>query len=127
MPTDDERRRYPRYALELPVTLVLASIPGTTFIAKMKDLSAGGCFFRASLTRDDFDNVALSFRRGLRAPSAAGRVVRRISGQGFAVQFDEPSSDLQRLVSAVGALSAPLRAEFVSGFLDADVELSAAD
>lgn len=124
MPTPSERRRHPRYRLDLPVTLVMAAEPGRAVTASMEDLSAGGCFFRAALPDLPFSTVALSFRRGLHAPVAGGQVVRTVAGEGFAVRFDQGGGDLQRLVSALGALTPPLRSDFVSGFLAPEVELS---
>ena len=124
MPPSIERRRHPRYDLEIPVTLVVADAASASFTASMRDLSAGGCFFRASLPGLDFSSVSLSFRRALRAPQVAGHVVRREGGEGFAVQFDDPGPELERLVSALGALTPTLRGDFVSRFLDPAVELS---
>lgn len=118
-----ERRRYPRYALDLPVILVLTSDSETSYSGEMRDLSAGGCFFRAVLPHTNFANVSLSFKRQLRAPTVAGHVVRRVSSEGFAVSFDDAGGELQRLVSALGALTPTLRGEFVGGFLDPAVEL----
>lgn len=118
-----ERRRHPRFGVDLPVTLVMASEPDATFAAQMKDLSAGGCLFEARLPREDFQHVSLSFRRGLRAPLVTGTVVRRVGDQGFAVSFDEIGADLRRLASALAAISPALRADFVGGFLDPSVEV----
>jgi hypothetical protein len=118
----DERRRHPRYKVDLPMTLSLAAQPGGSFAAELQDLSAGGFFLRTALGRADFGNAALSFRRELRAPLIAGRVVRRVPSQGFAVSFDRPGVELERLVSALAALTPPLRGEFVASFLDAAIE-----
>src|SRR5262245_43061126 len=101
MGTLSERRRHPRYKLDLPVTLVVASEPDTTFEAFMQDISVGGCLFRADLPSADFASISLSFRRQLRAPMVAGQVVRRIGQEAFAVSFDDPGTELERLVSAL--------------------------
>lgn len=122
-PTAAERRRHPRYRVDLPMTVVLAAAPGDAFTGELQDLSAGGCFLRTTLPRDDFGNAALSFHRGLRAPMVAGRVVRRVTNQGFAVSFDRPGPELERLVFTLGALAPELRSEFLADFLDASVEV----
>jgi len=85
-----ERRRHPRYAIGLPVAVVLAAEPGTSYVGTMEDISGGGCYLRASLPRDDFSSISLSFRRSLRAPMVAGQVVRRIGHEAFAVSFADP-------------------------------------
>jgi hypothetical protein len=105
------------------MTVLLASDPGATFAGELQDLSAGGCFLRAALPREDFANAALSFRRELRAPLVAGRVVRRVASQGFAVSFEGSGPELERLVFTLGALAPELRSDFVAGFLDASVEV----
>jgi hypothetical protein len=121
-PSGPERRRHQRYDVDLPVTLVMAADPGATHEARLKDLSAGGCLFEARLPREDFENATLSFRRALRAPLLAGKVVRR--GQAtFAISFDDIGADLLRLASALAAISPALRADFLSGFLDPCVEV----
>jgi hypothetical protein len=124
MPPISDRRRHPRYEVQIPVTLVVADQSSASFTASMRDLSAGGCFFRASLPGVDFSSVSLSFRRALRAPQVAGHVVRRQEGEGFAVQFDDAGPELERLVSALGALTPTLRGDFVSRFLEPAVEIS---
>jgi hypothetical protein len=124
MPQSTERRRHPRYEVRIPVTLVAAADAGTVFTASMRDLSEGGCYFQAALPGLDFSSVSLSFRRTLRAPQVAGRVVRRVDSDGFAVRFDEPGPELARMVSALGALTPTLRGDFVSRFLDPAVEIS---
>jgi PilZ domain len=123
MDTQAERRRHPRYTVDLPISLVLASDPGASYAAKLHDLSKGGCFFEAVLPRSDFAGAAMSFRRQLRAPLVAGRVVRNIANRGFAVSFDRPAPELERLVSALSAITPALRGDFVAGFLDAAVEV----
>jgi hypothetical protein len=123
METQAERRRHPRYTVDLPISLVLASDPHANYAARLRDLSKGGCFFEAVLPRSDFAGASLSFRRGLRAPMVAGRVVRNIAKQGFAVSFDHPAPELERLVSALGAITPALRGDFVAGFLEAAVEV----
>jgi hypothetical protein len=120
-PTND-RRRHPRFTLDLPIELVMAAEPATTYAGSIQDLSAGGCYLRFALPRDDFDSVSLSFRRALRAPVVAGRVVRRVKGEAFAVSFSDPGSELLRLISALGAITPELRADFVGRFLDPAVE-----
>jgi hypothetical protein len=129
MPTsnDDsraERRRHPRYEIDLPVTLVLATQPPTALSGTMRDLSAGGCCFLAEPPPENFDTVSLSFRRGLRAPAVTGHVVRREGREAFAVRFSHQDVELGRLVSALGAIAPGLRADFVNGFLDPAVEVS---
>jgi hypothetical protein len=123
MSTPADRRRHPRYRVELPMTVVLASDPDALFTGELQDLSVGGCFLRTTLPRADFGNAALSFRRELRAPLVAGRVVRRIASQGFAVSFDRSGPELERLVFTLGALAPELRSDFVAGFLDAAIEV----
>ena len=118
-----ERRRHPRYELDVAVKLLLASAPGTTFEGRMKDISAGGCLFRATLPSDDFANVSLSFKRSLRAPLVAGKVVRRVGSEAFAVSFGDGGPELGRLISALAAITPAMRSDFVSGFLDASVEV----
>jgi len=118
-----DRRRYPRYRVDLPMVVVLASDPKSTFAGELMDLSAGGCFLRTDLPGDDFASASLSFRRELRAPLMAGRVVRRVPNQGFAVSFDRSGAELERLVFTLGALPPELRSDFVAGFLEASVEV----
>jgi hypothetical protein len=105
------------------MTLSVAAESTVLFAAELQDLSAGGFFLRTTIDRADFASAALSFRRELRAPLVAGRVIRRVPRQGFAVSFDRPGVELERLVSALGALTPPLRGEFVASFLDAAIEL----
>ena len=121
-PPTPDRRRHPRYTLDLPVEVVLAAEPGNTYEATMQDISVGGCYLRAKLPRDDFSSVSLSFRRALRAPVVAGQVIRRVGRDAFAVSFPDPGSDLGRLVAALGAMAPALRADFVSKFLDPAIE-----
>jgi len=105
------------------MTVVVAADPDASFAGELQDLSAGGCFFRTSLGREDFGSAALSFRRELRAPLVAGRVVRRIAREGFAVSFDRPGPELERLIFTLGALAPELRRDFVADFLDAAIEV----
>jgi len=103
--------------------VVLASDPTSTFVGELTDLSAGGCFLRTDLPGEKFASAALSFRRELRAPLVAGRVVRRVPSQGFAVSFERAGAELERLVFTLGALAPELRSDFVAGFLEASVEV----
>jgi len=105
------------------MTVVPATSPSDAFAGELQDLSVGGCFLRTALPRNDFDNAALSFRRELRAPLVAGRVVRRVASQGFAISFERPGPELERLVFTLGALAPELRSEFLADFLEAAVEV----
>ena len=123
MSTSAERRRHPRYRVDLPMTVLLAADPHAAFAGELQDLSVGGCFLRTSLPHEEFANAALAFRRELRAPLVGGRVVRRVASLGFAVSFERTGPELERLVFTLGALAPELRSDFLADFLDASVEV----
>ena len=118
-----EHRRYPRYALSVPVMLTGNNGAQSPVAAEMIDLSAGGCYFRGPVL-GDFNRVTISFKEARDAPFATGRIVRRGRDPGFAVAFDSIDTEVPRLASCLAILSLGVRSEFVSGFLKPEVDLT---
>ena len=118
-----EHRRYPRYALSVPVTLT--GNRGTPFAvaAEMIDLSTGGCYLRGALA-SDFSRATISFKAAGGTPFATGRIVRRGGDPGFAVAFDSIDTEVPQLASCLALLSPGVRNDFVSGFLKPEIDLS---
>ena len=118
-----ERRKYPRYALAVPVTLTCNNATPSAVAAQMIDLSAGGCYFRGALV-SDVSRATISFKEARGAPFATGRIVRRGGDPGFAVTFDSIDTEVPRLASCLAILSLGVRSDFVSGFLKPEIALT---
>jgi hypothetical protein len=105
-PQGQEQRQHPRFELGLPVTLLFGakktSVPG-----ELRDISAGGCYFKSQIEVDIDRRVLLVLRdTSGHTCRAAGRVVRTLAYQGFAVLFDGAGSRaVESFIEGFGGLT----------------------
>lgn len=119
-----ERRQHLRIELKFPVRLHVHGqkkpVP-----AQLKDISMGGCFFRAAPPPESSQvTVSVSFRRQPPVIFGAGPIVRRAGDQGFGVRFDDANQDGAHFISALATVAPDLRLEFAEQFLDHDVQIA---
>jgi hypothetical protein len=114
----EERRREPRLAAKLPVTLTFrdGAAAWTEADSELIDVSRGGMFVRSDRLPRAGDAIVLRLTAPVEGRcAAAGSAVRTDPRGGFGMQFDRISPELARLVRELaraepGARSATLAA-----------------
>ena len=120
----DDRRQFPRLALNLPVTLVLPT-GAEPLHGKLLDISQGGCFFTARSGIRHEGRVTMDFVVLPRSIcNATGRVVRGQDGHGFGVEFGAVNTDLQNFVDELRAASPSERPSVLSRVLDPEIHVA---
>lgn len=113
--TGEERRRYPRFCLNLRVTL---AVEGSTaaFPAELVDISEGGCFLRVPIPVRTGWHVFVSFALTAADSSctAEGRIVR-VQNVGFGVQFYSISEELREFIWAIHSTTPEDLKELLTG------------
>jgi hypothetical protein len=121
-----ERRKHPRYPMELRVTLRLGPKRKRSK-AVMMDLSRGGMFLRSRQQVDLGRGVDIKFEaRPSYACEAQGRVVRVMNTKmlrGFGVSFDQTNENFERFLEIVERLRPEARAEFLRQVLERVVDI----
>lgn len=121
-----ERRKHPRYPMELRVTLRLGPKRKRSK-AILMDLSRGGMFLRSKQQVDLGRAVDVSFEaRPAYACEAKGRVVRTMNTKmlrGFGVSFEETNDNFERLLEIVERLRPDARGEFLRQVLERVVDI----
>ena len=122
--TDAERRQFPRLPLNLPFTLVMAD-GSEPLRGELRDISQGGCFFKARFGAKREGRVTMDFVVLPRSIcNATGRVVRGEGGDGFGVEFGAVNPELQKFVDELGAASPDERARVLSRVLDPEIHIA---
>jgi hypothetical protein len=92
---------------------VVCHVRAAVFVARLSNVGVGGCYLRGLLTTDS-TTARLSFReRGLAAPFASGRIVRRNAGLGFAIVFSWIDPAIPQFISSLESLSFSDRLNFI--------------
>jgi c-di-GMP-binding flagellar brake protein YcgR len=121
---DAERRQYPRLALNLPFTLVLAD-GSEPLRGELRDISQGGCFFKARFGAKREGRVTMDFVVLPRSIcNATGRVVRGENDGGFGVEFGAVNPELQKFVGELESASPDERARVLSRVLDPEIHIA---
>jgi hypothetical protein len=123
-PQGEEQRRYPRFGLGLPVTL-LFGLRKQSVAGELQDISCGGCFFksRVAVDVDRRISVVLADAAG-KTCRASGRVVRTIAYTGFAVLFDDAGSRaIGEFIKGFGPLSPSDRVARLSSGLRPEIQI----
>ena len=120
-----ERRKHPRYPIELGVMLRMDQRRRSK--AVLMDLSRGGMFLRTREPVDLARPVEVSFEaRPSYACRATGRVVRVMNTKmlhGFGVSFDETNDNFERFLAILERLRPDARAEFLKQVLERVVDI----
>lgn len=121
-----ERRKHPRYPMELRVTLRMGPKRKRSK-AVLMDLSRGGMFLRTRQEVGLAQPVAVKFEaRPAYECQAKGRVVRVMNTKmlrGFGVSFDETNENFERFLEIVERLRPDARSEFLKQVLERVVEI----
>jgi hypothetical protein len=96
-----ERRRRHRYAVSVPVRVLIEGITDP-IAADLSDVSATGCLLRSeevSFLADPGERLAFGFVTEARGVALVrGRVVRRAPGQGLAVSIEQANGAFDELL-----------------------------
>ena len=97
MPSEIERRRYPRAH---PATEVHCELLGNEELFTIRDLSAGGAFIETPQPLPAASEVTVSVHLRPQDPlvTCSGRVVYSLDGVGMGIEFFDVSGELGRAV-----------------------------
>jgi hypothetical protein len=117
-----ERRRQPRFDIDLPVRLVLPP-EMDRLSAVIVDVSRGGVFVNTGRHAAVGRPAAVTFRCRSRICEATGNVVRYAAGDGFAVQCHEANQAFLDFLVELGEAAPEERAALVAQVQDPQIQV----
>lgn len=117
-----ERRRFQRIPLSLPVYLMVAD--GTTVSAVLRDISAGGMMVGVEESLGAHHSATLRFLLGDGECAARGSILRDGRPGGIGVQFVERNRRITEFVDDISRLRGELRDPFIANLMDPRIHIA---